>query len=414
MLNRWQWLVRTGLIFLLFGLCACQSEPPEFSDSPPEPKVSESLTSPQIDLYDDFDRASLQLALNRSLKYLQRLPTDRIVPLAGRKITVTRIQETLVAVQAILNQSPTADALHAALDTQFDLVQSAGRDGQGEVLFTGYYEALLSGSLTPTAAYTYPLYTRPPDLLNINLAHFRPELSGERIVARYDQGKLLPYFTRYEIDVEGKLRGRELELVWLPDIVDAFFLHVQGSGRIRLTNGQTMRVNFGASNGHPYRSIGKLLLNDGKLSPKAMSMQSLQHYLRTHPQDRNRVLNHNPRYIFFRQVDQGPVGSLGLTLIPGRSVAMDPRVFPPAGLAFIETEQPILDENHQLIGWKPMRRLVLNHDTGSAITGPGRVDVFWGNGSAAEISAGHLKHNGRLVFLLKRNAGQTRHAEPSQ
>jgi membrane-bound lytic murein transglycosylase A len=168
-----------------------------------------------------------------------------------------------------------------------------------------------------------------------------------------------------------------------------------------------MRVNYAASNGHPYRSIGKLLLDEGRLSPNAISMQRLRDYLRTNPEDRHRVMRHNPRYIFFRQVDQGPVGSLGLTLVPGRSVAMDPRLFPPASLAFIRTQQPVLDANHQVVGWKPMHRFVFNHDTGSAITGPGRIDVFWGSGAAAETTAGHLKHEGLLVFLLKRPAPQT-------
>jgi membrane-bound lytic murein transglycosylase A len=286
-------------------------------------------------------------------------------------------------------------------------VQAPGRNGQGSVLFTGYYEAVLRGSPVPTEQYTYPLYSRPDDLLHIDLAHFRPEWSGERLIARYDNGQVLPYFTRHEIDIEGKLRGRRLELVWLPDIVDGFFLHIQGSGRIHLTNGQSMRVNYAASNGHPYRSIGTLLLDEGRLSPNAISMQRLRDYLRTNPEDRYRVMTHNPRYIFFRQVDRGPVGSLGLTLVPGRSVALDPRIFPPAGLAFIRTQQPVLDAKHQVVGWKPMHRFVFNHDTGSAITGPGRLDVFWGSGAAAEAAAGHLKHEGVLVFLLKRSAPKT-------
>ena len=398
----WQWLMRAGWVLVLLSLYACRSEPP---GAPKLGSVSQ-LLPPQVDLIADFDRTSVQLALQRSLDYLRKLPPNRIVPLAGRQITVSTLQDTLETFAQVLGQTPTFDALHRALDSQFELVQAAGRHNQGGVLFTGYYEAVLSGSPVPTDQYTNPLYSRPDDLLHIDLAHFRPEWSGERLIARYDNGQVLPYFTRHEIDIEGKLRGRRLELVWLPDIVDGFFLHIQGSGRIHLTNGQSIRVNYAASNGHPYRSIGTLLLDEGRLSPNAISMQRLQDYLRTNPEDRYRVMTHNPRYIFFRQVDRGPVGSLGLPLVPGRSVALDPRLFPPAGLAFIRTQQPVLDANHQVVGWKPMHRFVFNHDTGSAITGPGRLDVFWGSGAAAEAAAGRLKHEGVLVFLLKRSAPQ--------
>ncbi|MDH3598755.1 MAG: MltA domain-containing protein, partial [Candidatus Tectomicrobia bacterium] len=297
----WQWLVRGGWVLILLALYACRSEPPGTSD----PAGLSRLSPPQVDLIDDFDRTSLQLALQQSLSYLRRLPPDRIVPLAGRQLTVLALQDTLETFAQVLDQTPTFDALHRALDTQFELVPAAGRNGQGDVLFTGYYEAVLSGSPVPTDQYTYPLYSRPDDLLNIDLAHFRPEWSGERLIARYDNGQVLPYFTRHEIDIQGKLRGRHLELVWLSDVVEGFFLHIQGSGRIHLTNGQSIRVNYAASNGHPYRSIGKLLLDEGRLSPNAISMQRLRDYLRTNRQDRHRVMTHNPRYIFFRQVNRG-------------------------------------------------------------------------------------------------------------
>jgi membrane-bound lytic murein transglycosylase A len=274
------------------------------------------------------------------------------------------------------------------------------------VLFTGYYEPVLPGSLVPTKTFTYPLYKPPPDLINIDLARFRPEWNGERLVAQYRNGQVIPYYTRREIDREAKLQGRGLELVWLPDLVDAFFLHIQGSGHIRLPSGQNMRVHYAASNGHPYRSIGKLMLDEGRLSPHAISMQQLRQYLRTHPAERDRILNHNPRYIFFRQVDEGPIGRLGFTLIPGRSIATDPDLFPASGLAFIQTQQPVLNDSHEVTGWQPLTRFVFNHDSGSAIKGPGRVDLYWGSGVQAEAAAGRLKHEGSLFFLIKRPANR--------
>jgi membrane-bound lytic murein transglycosylase A len=355
---------------------------------------------------DDLDRTSLLQGLQRSLDYVRRLPPERLLPLAERQITAATLRHTLEAFASVLAQATTPAALYKALRAQFEFVPAAGQDGNGEVLFTGYYEAVLPGSLEPTAEFTYPLYTRPPDLLHIDLDAFRPDWAGERLVARYHDGQVLPYFTRYEIDIEGKLRGRNLELLWLRDAVDGFFLHIQGSGQIQLRDGTVIRVNYAASNGHPYRSIGRLMLDEGYLEPGSMSLQRLRHYLRTHPDERNRILNANPRYIFFRQVDAGPVGSLGFTLIPGRSIAIDPRLFPPAALAFIQTQKPILDAAGDVRAWRPFSRFVFNHDVGSAITGPGRVDLFWGSGPRAEAAAGRMQHPGRLFFLLKRTTPQ--------
>jgi membrane-bound lytic murein transglycosylase A len=306
----------------------------------------------------------------------------------------------------MLTQTSTAAALYDKLRTQFEFVPSTGQDDREDVLFTGYYEAVLPGSRVPTAEFTYPLYAPPADLLQIDLGAFRSALAGEWVVARYDHGHVLPYFTRHDIDVEGKLQGRHLELVWLRDAVDGFFLHIQGSGQIHLRDGTVMRVNYAASNGHPYRSIGRLLRDEKRLEPAAISLQSVQHYLRTHPTERSRIFSHNPRYVFFRQVDTSPVGSLGFTLVPGRSIATDPRLFPPAALAFIQTHKPVLNAAHEVIAWQPFSRFVFNHDTGSAITGSGRVDLFWGSGPAAEAAAGRLQQPGKLYFLLKRSAPQ--------
>jgi membrane-bound lytic murein transglycosylase A len=202
------------------------------------------------------------------------------------------------------------------------------------------------------------------------------------------------------------LRGNGLELVWLRDAVDGFFLHVQGSGQIHLADGQTMRVNYAASNGHPYRSIGRLLLDEGRLTSAELSLQGIRRYLRAHPDDSAHVMQANPRYVFFRQVEQGPKGSLEVILVPGRSIATDAQLFPPGGVAFIQTQQPILSATGDIAGWQPLSRFVFNHDTGNAITGPGRVDLFWGSDAAAEMAAGHMQHPGKLFFLL------TRHSQP--
>jgi membrane-bound lytic murein transglycosylase A len=353
-------------------------------------------------LRDDFDQASLRQAIQRSLEYVRRLPQDRSLPCGDRQISAAALHRTLTAFEQLLRQELPAAALNAALYDQFDVVQAAGRDGQGTVLFTGYHEMLLDGSRVPAPGYPYPLYRRPPDLVEINPGVSQTRSAGERLVVRHVEGKALPYFTRSEIDTEGKLQGHGLELVWLRDAVEGFFLHVQGSGQIRFPDGQTMRVNYAASNGHPYRSIGRLLRDEGRLAPADLSLQGIRRYLQAHPNDRSRVLGANPRYVFFRQVDDGPKGSLNLILVPGRSIATDARLFPPGGLAFIQTQQPLLNAQGKITGWQPLSRFVLNHDTGGAITGPGRVDLFWGSDAAAEMAAGHMQHTGTLFFLLPR------------
>lgn len=399
MAQRWHTLVLwIGFVLLCFIQFSCRSHP----KGPDESASIRLTTSMPVTFTDDLDRDSLRTALQRSLDYVRRLPPERLLPFAGRHITAAMQHETLETFLRILDQALTGQAFHTAMHEQFDIVQAAGRKGQGDVLFTGYYEAYLAGSLQPTAEFTYPLYTRPPDLIEIDLARFRPDWSGERLSARLENGEVMPYFTRREIDFENQLSGRQLELVWLRDRVDGFFLHVQGSGTIHLPDGQLMRVNYAASNGHAYRSIGQFLIQQGRLSAEQVTLPRLQHYLRTYDAEQADILSYNPRYIFFRQVGNGPVGSLGLILVPGRSIATDPRLFPAAGLAFIQTQQPVLNADHQVVGWKPLSRFVFNHDTGNAIAGPGRVDLFWGSGEAAEAAAGRLKHEGTLMFLVKR------------
>lgn len=399
--NAWQ-----GLLIVALTLLGCSSDilgSPESS-----PTWLDASETPVM--VDDLDRTSLQLGLQRSLTYLRRLPPDRALPFGNRWVSVNTLRYTLETFEQLLAQAPTSEALNAALQEQFEVAQATGRDGQGGVLFTGYHQIIVEGNLRQTQEFAYPVYAPPPDLLTIDLGAFRPDYAGKRLIARYDNGKIRPYFTRREIDMEGKLRGRGLELAWLRDPVEGFFLHVEGSGAIRLPDGQIVFVSYAASNGHSYRSIGRLLIKEGRLTPASMSLQTLRRYLRDHPQERVRVLNANPRYIFFRQVDQGPRGSLDLVLVPGRSIATDARLFPPAGLAFIQTQKPVLNHQGEIVGWQPFSRFVFNHDTGSAITGPGRVDLFWGNDAAAEMAAGHMKHPGKLFFLLQRRPPPLRQA----
>lgn len=326
---------------------------------------------------DDLDVASLQLALQRSMDYMRRLPATRRLPFGDRQVTVGAVYETLTAFHTLLTRASAPQAMQAALAETFEVYQAAGRDGRGRVLFTGYYNITVEGRLQPSATFPYPIYRPPPDLRH-------------------------PYFTRREIDLGGKLRGRHLELVWLRDPVERFFLHVQGSGQVRLADGKMMQVGYAASNGRPYRSIGQLLVKEGRLDRATLSLQRIRRYFREHPEERSRVLNRNPRYIFFQPGTASAQGSLQIALVPGRSIATDARLFPPAALALIRTRKPVFDAQGEIVAWRPFMRFVFNHDTGSAIRGSGRVDLFCGSGARAEMAAGQMRHSGQLFFLLKR------------
>ena len=325
---------------------------------------------------DDLDLASLRLALQRSLNYLRRLSPTQRLSFGDRQVAAATVRDTLTEFENILLRVKTPAALQRALGDKFDMYQAAGRDGRGRVLFTGYYNIRVEGRLQASADFTYPIYKPPPDLRS-------------------------PYLTRRQIDIEGQLQGRHLEMAWLRDAVEGFFLHVQGSGQIQLADGKILHVGYAASNGRPYRSIGRILVQEGRLDGSTLSLQRLRRYFRQHPAERQRVLSMNPRYIFFRRTSQGPRGRLQVALVPGRSIATDAQLFPPAGLALIQTQKPTFNAQGEIVAWRPFSRFVFNHDTGSALRGAGRVDLFWGSGPTAEMAAGHMQHHGRLFFFLK-------------
>ena len=261
---------------------------------------------------------------------------------------------------------------------------------------------MYEGSLAPDETFRYPLYRPPDDLMRIDLSLFSEKFKGENIVARIEGKKILPYYSRYQIEAERVLEGKDLEIAWLKDPLDVAFLHIQGSGRLRLPGGRDLLVHYQASNGRPYRSIGRYMIEKGFLAREEMSMQAIRKYLTENPEVLDEVLNYNPSYVFFRQVGNGPLGSLGVLLTPGRSVALDSRIFPKGALGFISCQKPLVNDQGDIIGWTKFSRFVLNQDSGGAIKGAGRADIFWGSGPYAELAAGHLQHEGDLYILIKK------------
>jgi membrane-bound lytic murein transglycosylase A len=270
----------------------------------------------------------------------------------------------------------------------------AAADGNTGGLVTGYYEPLLRGSRSRTNGFSQPVRGVPEDLLTIDLSTVFPELKDKRVRGRLEGNKVVPYWTRGEIEARGdRLPARTL--LYVDDPVELFFLQVQGSGRVRLPDGALVRLNYADQNGHPYQSIGRVLVDRGDLKLEEASMQGIQAWGRANPARLPELLNANPSYVFFREVPNtpgGPVGALGVPLTAERSIAVDPRSVPLGAPVFLATSRPN--------SVRPLNRLVLAQDTGGAIKGAVRADFFWGFGKEAGEQAGRMKQTGRMWVLL--------------
>jgi membrane-bound lytic murein transglycosylase A len=299
-----------------------------------------------------------------------------------------------------IRTKPLEDQLIKYIRDNYLVYTSIGSDNSKQVLFTGYYEPALEGSLKKDATYKFPIYARPDDLTTVDLSLFSPQFQSKTIVGRYTNHSVIPYYDRREIENDRLLEGKTKVIAWVKDPIDLFFLQIQGSGKIYLDNGKTVNVHYHATNGQPYRSIGKLLVDEGKIPIEEISMQKIRHYLHDHPQEVEAVLNYNPSYVFFKIEQNGPIGCLEVELTPGRSIALDRRLFPAGALAFIETQKPLISGDGIIRKWTVLSRFVLNQDTGGAIRGPARADIFWGSGPYAEIAAGHMQEHGSLYFLI--------------
>jgi membrane-bound lytic murein transglycosylase A len=342
----------------------------------------------------------LEHSITMSLSYLEKIPEDRKFVFGEDHYTAHHLIRSLQFFLDFVQNRPDADQLKQFIRSNYLVYRSAGRDGNGEVLYTGYYEPHLRGSPARTEEYRYPIYARPRDLICIDLSRFKKKYAGETIIARYANQQVLPYYDRSEIESDGVLEGKADVLAWVGDPVDVFFLQIQGSGKVYLDNGNVLNVHYHTSNGRPYRSIGKLLIDRKKISVEEMSMQKIREYLNTHPDEMAEVFNYNPSYVFFQIEPDGPLGNINVKLTPGRSIALDRHIFPKAALCFIDAEKPVIDGSGQIQDWQRFTRFAMNQDTGGAIRGAGRADIFWGNGPYAEIAAGHLKHKGLLYFLV--------------
>lgn len=326
------------------------------------------LTSAQISQLtwpDDGTTKELNQAIQRSLSYYQQVHPATQFTYGSESYTPQQMQASLRLFQQVIKLPPVQR--RRELMEKFLIFES--RNEQGAAFFTGYYQPEIPARLQPQGIWNTPVHGYP----------------GVTQASRTDI-------------MNGALAGQAPVLGYI-DPIEHFFLQVQGSGVLVFPNGRRQWVGFAGHNNHPYRSIGRLLVDEGVFTLETVSMPAIKTYLRRNPQEIQRIFAHNPRYIFFAPRNQAPGGSLGQPLTPGRSLAMDQDLIPRGGLAFVQTTYPVTPES-----WRPLTRFMLVQDTGSAIRGHGRGDIFWGQGATAELRAGLMKQPGRLWLVVAKKS----------
>jgi membrane-bound lytic murein transglycosylase A len=388
--------LRAALAALVIALAGCQTVPPA-PPKPPAAPVARFAAADWRDLpgWGDDDVASAWPAFVVGCKTLvNRTPSLWKVPCEA----AARVDGTSTA------------AVRAFFMEHFSPYRIANDEGGVTGLVTGYYEPLLAGSRTPTAEYGIALYGVPDDLLVVDLSSLYPELKGKRVRGRVEGRKVVPYWPRADIE-RGAAPVAGKALAYVADPVEAFFLEIQGSGRIALDDGSVMRLGYADQNGHPYRSVARVLIDRGELTRDTASMQAISNWVAAHPDEARALLNENPSYVFFRELPKppagsleaaidGPLGSLGVPLLAERTIAVDTRYVPLGAPVYLATTRPSSNA--------PLQRLTLAQDTGGAIRGPVRADFFWGFGTQAGREAGRMRQEGRMWLLWPKGAALPR------
>jgi len=350
--------------------------------------------------------SGLDKALARSLVYFNKLPGSRQFVFGPDHYSAAHMIRSIETLQAFISKMPSEAGLNRFIRDRFHVYASAAND-RNQVLFTGYFEPTYQGSLYPDDRFLYPLYSLPEDLVEIDLALFSEKYTGhDRLKGRVAENRVVPYFSRQDINGMTDFHQRAVPVAWLESRVDRFFLEIQGSGRIQTPENDIIRVHYAGSNGNPYRSIGRYLIDKQEIARENMSMQAIRQWLEAHPDRMEEVLHHNGSFVFFKTETGGPFGSIGVQLTPLRSMATDYRLFPRGAPCFVKTALPDpgrLDSSGMstdLDQWDRVSLFVMNQDTGGAIRGSGRADLFCGSDGYARFAAGHMNIRGQLYFLV--------------
>ena len=373
------------------------------SPAPTEPALKDPFksftfsSSPDLFL-DDMDPESLKKVIANQLEALENIPDYRRFRLGNTRVTAAKLKETLKDFRELLGKNLSLEEFSREIKKNF-VIHEAARWKNKKALFTGYYTPVIHASRVRTKEYVYPLYGMPGEFPG-NRIHYRKVNAsyndyGFHMVAR----KTL---TRGDIDGKNLLSNKNLEIAWLKDDLERFFLHIQGSGVLEYKDGTLASVQYMGSNSYPYESVGKMLIRDRMITEGQGSMQGIKKYFKENPRQAPKYLHKNKRYIFFYRTHHLPRGSGGGEVVAGRSIATDKSIYPAGALAFIIAEKPVLGPDSKIVAWKMFSRFVLDQDTGSAIKGPGRADLYFGIGEEAGEAAGHYMQRGKLFYLVKK------------
>ena len=407
-------------LLLIFPLLftSCERKP---ANTPGEAMRKSSIPS---GLSDDLPLGELAKGIEDNINQLHKSETVSLT-FGPKEVSKEDYILSLYFIIELINSGVQKKELYKIISENFDFYEVYGDKDWGDVFITSYFEPVLEGSKRKTSKHTQPLYATPDDLVNFHLKKYAEQferlspirdeivdpksnlsiLSG-RITSPYAEGtskNIVPYYTREEIDGGGVLSGKKLELAWV-DPIDAFFLQVQGSGAVRFSDGREIRLGYAAKNGHPYVGIGKLLYD--QIPKEEMTMHRLDNHLRSLPEDEMReILFKNPSYVFFRKLEGRPLTHSGTEVVNGRTIATDKSYYPKGTLAYMEFTKPAFSDefSREPNTWEKTSRFVLDQDTGGAIKGPHRVDLFWGKGEQAGQHAGVLKNWGKLYYLVPKD-----------
>ncbi len=386
--------MRFGFLFLPLFLAAC-AMPAESVKKKEEPFFLKPTAFTALPGWQEDDVAAALPALEKSCARIAKKEADKTFGPTDIG-TYADWQETCAKLPTEATQ---ARAYFEENFTPYEIWGDKGRDG----LFTGYYEPILHGALKKNRKYNIPLYARPADLISVNLGDFKESLKGENIMGRVKKDKLVPYYTREEIE-EGAIKKTK-KVIYVDNAVDAFFLHIQGSGQVQMKNGKTLRVGYAAANGRAYYAIGQELIKRGELKKENVSMQAIRQWLEENPDEAEEVMNLNESFVFFRKLDgDGPLGAEGVALTPGRSMAVDRKKLPYGAPVFVDAAAPE--------GEGRIQKLMVAQDTGGAIRGAVRGDYFWGAGDEAAHNAGVMKSAGQSYILLPKSVAVPAKLQP--
>nr|WP_321400624.1 murein transglycosylase A [uncultured Desulfobacter sp.] len=387
------------LVLILAGSLGCRNKK-KVQDPRGNPlvKVAESDLP---EFRDTLFLQDLKASIDQSLAYFNRVPASRTYDYGPDMYTAAHMILSLETFKNFLATKPSPKDLNRFVRENYTVYKSVGGSNK-DVLFTGYFEPTYPGSRTPGPEYPWPVYSMPDDLFQIDLSEFSDAYKNhKRLMARVDPEarRIRPYYTREQIHNQPDFGQKARPVVWLANRVDRFFLEIQGSGRVALADGQIMRLHYAGVNGRKYSAVGKYLIDKNEVPKEKMSMQAIREWLTIHPDRMDEVLFTNESFVFFKEGQGGPFGCIGVAVTPVRSIATDTKLFPQGGLAFIQTALPV-GVGQPKEDWPRASLFVLNQDTGGAIKGPDRVDLFCGPGDWADYTAGHMTARGQLYFLV--------------